>query len=161
MKKGTIFLIHLDEWGSWVLLTFILSLTLIFFSLFMLKRPEVYSDLLSYCFTLMAVSFYVFDHHVETTVDVAIPKIRKILTIVLAFLAAGSYFLLNLKPEVQSFIESNFIIICIVTILVVGLMATCLMYPLIKKQVEETKGRKEEEIHAKEREKFDRMKTQL
>lgn len=161
MEKKKILLIYIDELGSWVLLTFVLSLLLIFLSIFMFSRSVVFSNFLSYCFTLMAITFYLFDHHVETTVDVSVPKIRKILNLIVLVSIAGVYALVNRDVTAKSFVESNFTAISIITTSVVFVLAAWLMYPLIKKQVEETKGRKESAILEKEREKFKRMKPNV
>ena len=161
MGKKRILLIYIDEWGSWIFLTFGLSLLLIFLSLYIFSHSMVFSNFTSYCFTLLAVTFYLFDHHVENTVEVNVPKIRKILNISVLVFIAIIYVMINTHGAAKTFVESNFTAISSATAAVVFLLTAWLMGPLIRRQVEETKGRKEKAMQEKEREKFERMKSQV
>ena len=161
MNRKSIALLYVDEYGGWLLSSFIISLSVIFISLLFSSRNVVFSSFLTFCFTLTAVNYYLFDHHVEVNINVLLPKIRKLTAFIVAFCLIIFYVFYNLDDSISIQVNDHLPLISIGVVGIVFGLAICLVAPLIHKQANEIKVRRIRDNQDKQTDKFDTFKRTL
>jgi len=97
---------YIYAYFSWFCLSIILCAVPILFSPFFAELTVSYSSLLAYCFTLLASSVYLFDHHVEATEKRSdLAKAARDIAVLLMVIAVVVFVVYNLHNDINKFLN--------------------------------------------------------
>ena len=129
-------LIHLEEWGVWVFWIFGVCLITILVTPLFSDLTVTYSSLLAYCFTLMAVNVYLFDHQVTIGVEEAfcLEKLRKYLGMGIMIGSVICFIIYNLDEGVNKTLNDHITLTVLTTAVPVFFVALSLNTNMISRQ---------------------------
>lgn len=148
-------LYYMNEYCHWFLWNFLipgipLAAIIIVFSL-----TVGYSSFLSYCFTSLAVIYYLFDRYVRNQNDgIAMADSLKSTTIVVMFLFIAYFILYNLLDVVKTVLTEHIIAGVTIPIVLIVVLVFFLNRPLIKRHVDER-------IQRQKRARMDKIEEQV
>ena len=130
--------VYLDEYGSWLLLSFVVCAIPILFTPLFADLTVSFSSLLVYCFTLIGATLYLFDHLV--TIDYGrskLAKTKKEIARAGMYVAVAVFVAYNLHDGFNTILNSYIEVTIPLTGVLVFIIIMALAIPLINRNVEE------------------------